>query len=679
MADVNFEQVGRDSKNLNHDDAQAARYARQMNGGKELSPSQSAAFSKGLIGPGNSFNNKEAAKSAGYGAASSLLDLSSHKGNYSGNEFVGVKEIGEAGMNAMKTGNLFGAIWEGVKNTASQVLEYNRQEMEVRNTINSSMGVTGKLGNEIRDVVISSTQNAYKFGFALNDIVSLYTNLNKETGRFAYTSRELNTETFKTAGAFDISLEQMGKNYSYFEKVGVGFSNTLKTLNSIGTTSLKLGLSANQTIADVTKHLDKVNQYGFKNGIQGLAEMSRISKIFRMEMETTFAVASKVMDPEGAVDMASRLQALGGAFGEFNDVFKLMYDSTNNVEGLQKSIIGMTKDLATYNEQQGRFEVTGANIRRAGEMAKITGIDIKELTKGAIAAQEKLLGMQQIAMNGLSINPKEKEFILNLATMENGEMKITIPESLRDTFTKMGAKLQDDGRVAVKDLNQKTYDLVKSYKDQFEQMSPEQIARGQYTELQNISHDIASVAAYFRSRIVEGGAGLLKGLGVKDAANLAAAGLDEMSSNLAKGIKSGEEISKTTESFLNKVSNFIKNGKWEDARSEYKLAEQQYDKERAAKFDKSMQDSNKVLGRFNSVENENDSDIESVLGGYRGNSNNNNSNETNDNRTSKVEVTFKTTGNQVLDQTINFATKAGLIPDTKKGSFTSTELFNNMA
>jgi hypothetical protein len=282
-------------------------------------------------------------------------------------------------------------------------------------------------------------------------------------------------------------------------------------------------------------------------------------------------------------------------------------------------------------------------------------------------------------MNGLSINPKEKEFILNLATMENGEMKITIPESLRDTFTKMGAKLQDDGRVAVKDLNQKTYDLVKSYKDQFEQMSPEQIARGQYTELQNISHDIASVAAYFRSRIVEGGAGLLKGLGVKDAANLAAAGLDEMSSNLAKGIKSGEEISKTTESFLNKVSNFIKNGKWEDARSEYKLAEQQYDKERATKFDKSMQDSNKVLGRFNSVENENDSDIESVLGGYRGNSNNNNSNETNDNRTSKVEVTFKTTGNQVLDQTINFAYKAGLIPDTKKGSFTSTELFNNMA
>lgn len=678
MGDVNFEQVGRDSKNLNHDDAQAARYAIQMNGGKELSPSESASFSKGYIGPGNSFNNKGAAKSAGYNSASSLLDLSSHKGNYSGNEFVGLKELGGGVMDAMKTGKWAGAIWEGIKGTANQVLEYNRQEMEVRNTINSAMGVTGKLGNEIRDVVISSTQNAYKYGFALNDIVSLYTNLNKETGRFAYTSREINTETFKTAGAFGQSLEQMGKNYSDFEKVGVGFTGTLKTLNSIGMASLKLGLSANQTIADVSKNLDKVNQYGFKNGIQGLAEMSRISKIFRMEMESTFAVASKVMDPEGAVDMASRLQALGGAFGEFNDVFKLMYDSTNNVEGLQKSIIGMTKDLATYNEQQGRFEVTGANIRRAGEMSKITGIDIKELTKGAIAAQEKLLGMQQLAMTGLNINPKEKDFILNLATMENGEMKITIPESLRTEFSKISNKLESDGRVAVKNLNNNAYDLIKSYKEQFEEMSPEQIARGQYTELQNISHDIASVAAYFRSRIVEGGAGLMKGLGVKDAANLAAAGLDEMSSNLAKGIKSGEEISKVTEGFLNKVTNFIKTGNWTEAKVQYQLAEKQYDKERAEKFTKSMKETNGVLGKFNGIDSDNDSLIESTLGGNRGNENNT-SNDTNDGRTSKVEVTFKTTGNQVLDQTINFAYKAGLIPDTKKGSFTSADLFNNMA
>ena len=301
MAEVNFEQLGRDAKYLNYDDAQAAKYARQMNGGKELTPSQSAAFSKGLIGPGNAFDTKGAAKSAGYSTASSFLDLSSDKTSYSGKEFVGIKELGGGVLDAMKTGQWAGALWEAIKGTADQVLEYNRQEMEVRNTINSAMGVTGKLGNEIRDVVISSTESAYKFGFALNDIIQLYTGLNQQTGRLAYTSREINTETFKTGRAFGQSMEQMAKNYADFEKVGVGFSGTLRTLNSIGTTSLKLGLSANQTIADVSRNLDKVNQYGFKNGIEGLAEMSRISKIFRMDMESTFTVASKVMDPEGAV------------------------------------------------------------------------------------------------------------------------------------------------------------------------------------------------------------------------------------------------------------------------------------------------------------------------------------------------------------------------------------------
>ena len=91
-----------------------------------------------------------------------------------------------------------------------------------------------------------------------------------------------------------------------------------------------------------------------------------------------------------------------------------------------------------------------------------------------------------------------------------------------------------------------------------------------------------------------------------------------------------------------------------------------------------MKETNGVLGKFNGIDSDNDSLIESTLGGNRGNENKT-SNDTNDGRTSKVEVTFKTTGNQVLDQTINFAYKAGLIPDTKKGSFTSADLFNNMA
>ena len=675
MAIIDFESIGKNAKADKLNEDQALSRARLANGGKDLGISEMNSFSKGYIGKGlKDTTGKEVTQST----ISGLLDLSKDKTTYAGKEFVGAEELGEGAMKAFKNGFSWKTVWQGIKSAADQVLEYNRQEMEVRNQINTKMGVTGKLGNEIRDVVISSTINSYKYGFSLQNILEQYTELNAITGRFAYTSRELNTETFKTASAFGQSLGDMGKNYGIFEKVGIGFSGTLKNINEIGMKSLSLGLSSKQTIEDVKTNIEKVNQYGFKNGIQGLAEMSRISKIFRMDMQSTFTVADKVMNPEGAVDMASRLQALGGAFGEFNDVFKLMYDSTNNVEGLQKSIVGMTKDLATYNVEQGRFEVTGANLRRAKEMSDITGISMAELAKGAIAAQEKIKGMQQLAMTGLNISPKEKDFILNLATMENGEMKITIPESLRTEFSKISNKLESDGRVAVKSLNSDAYQLIKSYKDQFEQMSPEQIARGQYTELQNISHDIASVAAYFRSRIVEGGAGLFKGVGAKGAYELAAAGLDEMSSNLAKGIKSGEQISKETEGFLNKVTNFIKTGNWTEAKAQYQLAEKQYDKERAEKFTKSMKETNGVLGKFNGIDSDNDSLIESTLGGNRGNENNT-SNDTNDGRTSKVEVTFKTTGNQVLDQTINFAYKAGLIPDTKKGSFTSADLFNNMA
>jgi hypothetical protein len=481
---------------------------------------------------------------------SSITDLGKISGNFVGGERFGMSEMGKTMGDIVdaleKKGPL--NILKLLGTAEQQLVTYLTQETEIRNNINKSMGVTGKLGNDIRDSIMASASTALRFGFSTRDLTESFIKLNEQTGRFNTVSSEILNKSVVTARAFGQSMADIADSYASFEKIGLGFSQTLESLNSIGKRSLELGLSGSKTIKDVKDNLAILNTYGFKNGVEGLAEMSRVATMFRMNMQEAFKVADKVMDPEGAVALSSGLQALGGAIGEFNDPLKLMYDATNNVEGLQKALVGASRDLATYNKEQGRFEITGANIRRAHEMAKLLGVDYNELTKGAVAAQEKIAGLKQIAMSPLAnISDEQKDFLLNLAHMEKGEMKITIPPNIREEFNRaagaVGAKVGEDGFASIQQFSTKQMEFIKRYQDEFKKMSPEDIAKGQFTMMQNIDNNVSSIAAYYRAEFISKSGGALKGMGLGDAATYAINALNLKADNLRTTIQSGEKLS----------------------------------------------------------------------------------------------------------------------------------------
>ena len=109
---------------------------------------------------------------------------------------------------------------------------------------------------------------------------------------------------------------------------------------------------------------------------------------------------------------------------------RMMYMATNDVEGLQTAIIGAARSLVTYNAEQGRFEVTGANLRRAKEMAELFGMSMEELTSTGIAGMERLQASTDLALAGLVMEDDEKEFITNLAQMKGGRMVIEVPKDM---------------------------------------------------------------------------------------------------------------------------------------------------------------------------------------------------------------------------------------------------------
>lgn len=362
---------------------------------------------------------------------------------------------------------------------AGEILKQLKMESDLQTKINETVGLTGELSEAYRNNIMKSIPVATSLGYNFQNVADMISRMGENSGRFNLISEETLKNTFAVSRAFVGDLSTLADTISEFEKVGQGAFDTLDAISRSGRASLSLGLNSKKTTDLLKQNIEALNSYGFANGIDGLNRMVQRSVELRMNLGEVFKVADQVMDPEKAIALTANLQMLGGAIGDFNDPMKLMYMATNNVEGLQKALFDAAGTLATYNSEQGRFEITGVNLRRAHEMASQLGVDYKELSRAAIAGQERTLANNQLLAKGLNLPEKDREFITNMSQMKNGEMVITIPE---DIASKLGLNTE----IALKDLTNAQIEQLKDNRKKLEDKSPEQIARGQFNSIQNI-------------------------------------------------------------------------------------------------------------------------------------------------------------------------------------------------
>lgn len=393
--------------------------------------------------------------------------------------------VGESGLNPidMITKVAFLAKKEG--------LEQLKQESELLSEINTKTGISGKLSQGLRDDMINAQVQASRYGITLSQIGEFYTELSDKSGKFSLINRKTIEEAAPVAASLGMSMSDLAGTISEFENIGIGAQEAIKTVGKAATGAVSLGLNAKTIATQMSSSIKDLNSYGFQNGIKGLERMVQKSVEFKLSMSSVLKIADEVMDADKAINLAANLQVLGGAIGSFGDPLKMMYEATNNVEGLQDSLIGAASSLATYNQEQGRFEVTGVNLRRAKAMADALGMSIGDLTKTAVASQERLQASTALMSRGFQMDDKEKEFLVNLSRMQGGEMKIVVPESIAE---KLGVPTE----IALDKLDEKTKNALIANQKEFKEMNPKDMAMAQLTETERMSRGIDVVASYFR-------------------------------------------------------------------------------------------------------------------------------------------------------------------------------------
>jgi hypothetical protein len=332
--------------------------------------------------------------------------------------------------------NIFDQLASGLSGAAnlfaSVVADAYQREGDLLKAFTTKAGMAGQFASGFTESIMAVAPQAQLLGVSFGELKDATESMVSNSQKFANYQGESVLEAVRISAAYGATSKSLLENVEAFRDVGIGLTDASGKIEQIGKRSLSQGLSARATTKTVMDNLGKLNEFGFKNGVEGLGKMVQEAQALNFKMEETFKVAAKLYDPEGAIDLSANLQVIGGAIGDLADPIKLMYDATNNVESLQTSILGAAKSLATYNAEQGRFEVTGANLRRAKAMSDALGISMEQLTSSAIKGQVQMQAMSQIEL--FDLNEDQKQFVSNLATMKDGVVGFELPKDLQESL-----------------------------------------------------------------------------------------------------------------------------------------------------------------------------------------------------------------------------------------------------
>ena len=200
---------------------------------------------------------------------------------------------------------------------------------EIYSTIkdtNKSIGISGTLGNNVEDSFRGALDDAVNLGLKFSDIAEEYKAFIQNVGR----NRELTSD----------------------EMTKLAEVKELKT------------------------NFDAINKFSFRDGSRGLEKMAQMAVQTKISMDAALGLSDKIWKEgiEGAIEMGSKLQVLGGAFAEMGDPTQLFYQARNDPKAFMKNIQDAAKSMAVFNKETGEIEYNALGMSMLREASDTLGV-----------------------------------------------------------------------------------------------------------------------------------------------------------------------------------------------------------------------------------------------------------------------------------------------------------------
>jgi hypothetical protein len=181
----------------------------------------------------------------------------------------------------------------------------------------------------------------------------------------------------------------------------------------------EMGVNGAAATKALQSALQKSQRFVFKGGVKALSRMANASTKLKLDMDGIAGVAENVFRPEGAIELAAKLNTIGGEFAKLGNPMKLMFKARNDFEGFAKDIGRASKEFVKFNAESGTFELKGGLAAdRMREIANMTGISVEKLQEMAVQ-QAKIDKIGSLVP--ISFGKKEQDFISSIAQFEEGK------------------------------------------------------------------------------------------------------------------------------------------------------------------------------------------------------------------------------------------------------------------
>ncbi len=258
-----------------------------------------------------------------------------------------------------------------------------------------------------------------------------------------------------------------------FQNAGFSMASISKNMTEVNKISRNMGVNAQVVSSSVVSNLEKLNKFGFPNGVEGLAKMAAKAASLRIDMKSAFGVADDIFNrgPEAAIEISATLQRMGATSGALLDPLKLMDLAQNNIPELQNQLVDLSKQYTVFNEDTKQFEIMPGARKQLNEVAKSLGMSYDEFARMSLESSKMEKKLSEIDFNQLGLNnisEEDKTMIANMSEMNSG------------------------GEYTVKLKNEKTGEFEEKLLSQLNDDDLKQIQKGQLSdteEMKNIAYD----------------------------------------------------------------------------------------------------------------------------------------------------------------------------------------------
>lgn len=324
---------------------------------------------------------------------------------------------------------------DGLKNEINDVykgLENSTLDLELSlanlNTkMAGALGQTQKAINGLRQEAAVAFPTIVGLGGSFKDVEEIQLDIAKGLNTNTVTLGETVSGLFAGAKAVGMVSTDVGDIVVAFQNAGVQTEYIKDNMQTAVNISRSMGVNTNAVFTLVKQNVEKINQFGFQNGVEGLSRMAAQAAAMRINMSDIFNFASKVFNPEDAVEMVSTFQRLGVAAGDLADPFRLMYLASEDTEELQKQVVKMTEKFTFFDEKTKEFKVLPNAKRDLLDISKATGIAYEDLVKMSTSGQKLSMISKDFKIGG--IDEESKQFIANVATYSKEKGGFTVKVS----------------------------------------------------------------------------------------------------------------------------------------------------------------------------------------------------------------------------------------------------------